>query len=61
MAFYSLDMTLSVGCRVKGAVATRFRIWATQQLREDIVKGFLLNDERLKNPDQPFDYFEKLT
>jgi len=61
MALYNLDMTLSVGYRVKSAVATRFRIWATQQLREYIVKGFLLNDERLKNPDQPFDYFEELT
>ena len=61
MTFYNLDMTLSVGYRVKSAVATRFRIWATQQLREYIVKGFLLNDERLKNPDQPFDYFEELT
>lgn len=60
-AFYNLDMILSVGYRVKSAVATRFRIWATQQLREYIVKGFLLNDERLKNPDQPFDYFEELT
>lgn len=61
MALYNLDMTLSVGYRVKSALATRFRIWATQQLREYIVKGFLLNDERLKNPDQPFDYFEELT
>ena len=61
MPFYNLDMILSVGYRVKSAVATRFRIWATQQLREYIVKGFLLNDERLKNPDQPFDYFEELT
>jgi hypothetical protein len=61
MTFYNLDMTLSVGYRVKSAVATRFRIWATQQLRDYIVKGFLLNDERLKNPDQPFDYFEELT
>lgn len=61
MTLYNLDMILSVGYRVKSAVATRFRIWATQQLREYIVKGFLLNDERLKNPDQPFDYFEELT
>jgi hypothetical protein len=45
---------------VKSAVATRFRIWATQRLREYIVKGFVLDDERLKNPDQPFDYFEEL-
>jgi hypothetical protein len=59
--FYNLDAILSVGYRVKSAVATRFRIWATQRLREYIVKGFVLDDERLKNPDQPFDYFEELT
>jgi hypothetical protein len=58
--FYNLDAILSVGYRVKSAVATRFRIWATQRLREYIVKGFVLDDERLKNPDQPFDYFEEL-
>lgn len=58
--FYNLDAIISVGYRVKSAVATRFRIWATQRLREYIVKGFLLDDERLKNPDQPFDYFEEL-
>jgi hypothetical protein len=58
--FYNLDAILSVGYRVKSAVATRFRIWATRQLREYIVKGFLLDDERLKNPDQPFDYFDEL-
>ena len=52
--FYNLDAIISVGYRVKSAVATRFRIWATQQLREYIVKGFLLDDERLKNPDQPW-------
>lgn len=58
--YYSLDMIISVGYRVKSRVATRFRIWATQQLSEFIKKGFLLDDERLKNPDQPFDYFEEL-
>ncbi len=58
--FYNLDMIISVGYRVKSHVATRFRIWATQRLREYIVKGFVLDDERLKNPDQPFDYFEEL-
>lgn len=47
-AFYSLDAIISVGYRVKSGVATRFRIWATQRLREYIVKGFTLNDERLK-------------
>jgi len=57
---YNLDAIISVGYRVKSAVATRFRIWATQKLREFIVKGFVLDDERLKNPDQPFDYFEEL-
>ena len=59
--FFNLDMIISVGYRVKSVVATRFRIWATQRLREYIVKGFVLDDERLKNPDQPFDYFEELT
>lgn len=58
--YYNLDMIISVGYRVKSRVATRFRIWSTQRLREFIVKGFVLDDERLKNPDQPFDYFEEL-
>lgn len=58
--FYNLDMIISVGYRVKSRVATRFRIWATQRLREFLVKGFVLDDERLKNPDTPFDYFEEL-
>lgn len=58
--FYNLDMIISVGYRVKSLVATRFRQWATQRLREYIIKGFLLDDERLKNPDQPFDYFDEL-
>lgn len=58
--YYNLDMIISVGYRVKSRIATRFRIWATQQLSEFIKKGFLLDDERLKNPDQPFDYFEEL-
>lgn len=59
--FYNLDMIISVGYRVKSHVATRFRIWATERLKEYIVKGFTLDDERLKNPDSPFDYFEELT
>lgn len=58
--FYNLDAIISVGYRVKSNVATKFRIWATQRLREFIVKGFVLDDERLKNPDVPFDYFEEL-
>ncbi|HZU53161.1 MAG TPA: virulence RhuM family protein [Holophagaceae bacterium] len=59
--FYNLDVIISVGYRVKSHRGTQFRIWATQRLREYIVKGFVLDDERLKNPDQPFDYFEELT
>ena len=58
--FYNLDMIISVGYRVKSHIATRFRQWATHRLREYIVKGFTLDDERLKNPDQPFDYFDEL-
>jgi hypothetical protein len=48
--YYNLDMIISVGYRVKSLIATRFRIWATRQLREYIVKGFVMDDERLKNP-----------
>ncbi len=58
--FYNLDAIISVGYRIKSHIATKFRQWATHQLREYIVKGFVLNDERLKNPDLPFDYFEEL-
>ena len=58
--FYNLDAIISVGYRVKSAVATRFRQWATRHIREYIVKGFVLDDERLKNPDVPFDYFDEL-
>ena len=62
--FYNLDMILSVGYRVKSLIATRFRIWATQQLKEYIVKGFVMDDERLKNPSVNGvcvpDYFEEM-
>ena len=50
LEFYNLDMIISVGYRVKSLIATRFRIWATQRLKEYIVKGFTMDDERLKNP-----------
>ena len=50
LEYYNLDMIISVGYRVKSLVATRFRIWATQRLTEYIVKGFTMDDERLKNP-----------
>ena len=50
MTFYNLDAVISVGYRVKSLIATRFRIWATERLKEYIIKGFVLDDERLKNP-----------
>lgn len=49
-AHYNLDVVISVGYRVKSHRGTQFRIWATQRLREFIVKGFTMDDERLKNP-----------
>ena len=58
-AFYNLDAIISVGYRVRSTVATRFRIWATQRLREYIVKGFTLNDERLKEAGGG-NYFDEL-
>ncbi len=58
---YNLDAIISVGYRVNSTRGTQFRIWATQRLREYIVKGFVMDDERLKNPDLPFDYFEELS
>ena len=61
LEYYNLDLIISVGYRVKSNIATAFRQWATTHLREYIVKGFVLDDERLKNPDLPFDYFEDLT
>ncbi len=59
--FYNLDAIISVGYRVNSAQATRFRIWATNTLREYIIKGFVLDDERLKNG-RHFgkDYFDEL-
>jgi len=48
--YYNLDVIISVGYRVKSHRGTQFRIWATQRLREFIVKGFTMDDERLKNP-----------
>jgi hypothetical protein len=59
LTYYNLDVIISVGYRVKSTVATRFRIWATQRLRELIVKGFTIDDERLKEPANDR-YFEEL-
>ncbi|MBI4331017.1 MAG: virulence RhuM family protein [Chloroflexi bacterium] len=59
--FYNLDMVLALGFRVRSPVAVRFRRWAADKLKEYIVKGFVLDDERLKNPKIGNDYFEELT
>ncbi|HWF62007.1 MAG TPA: virulence RhuM family protein [Nitrospira sp.] len=60
--FYNLDVIISVGYRVKSHRGTQFRLWATQRLREYIVKGFTMDDERLKNPPGKgqTDYFDEL-
>ena len=47
--FYNLDLIISLGYRIKSKIATQFRIWATERLKEYIVKGFTMDDERLKN------------
>ena len=61
VSYYNLDAIISVGYRVNSAQATQFRIWATQTLREFIVKGFVLDDERLKlNKRFGKDYFDEL-
>lgn len=59
--FYNLDAIISVGYRVNSSQATTFRIWATERLKEYIIKGFTMDDERLKNPNNIFgkDYFEE--
>src|SRR3989344_2873176 len=59
--FYNLEVIISVGYRVSSNQGTAFRKWATERLSEYVVKGFVIDDERLKNPDVPFDYFEELT
>ena len=58
---YNLDAIISVGYRVNSTQATQFRIWATERLKEYIIKGFTMNDEKLKDPDNTFgkDYFEE--
>ncbi len=58
---YNLDMVLALGYRVRSQAGVRFRQWASAQLKEFIVKGFLLDDERLKKPGQGRDYFDELT
>ncbi|MDR4652703.1 MAG: virulence RhuM family protein [Nitrosomonas sp.] len=50
LEYYNLDAIISVGYRVNSIRGTQFRIWATRQLKEYIIKGFVMDDERLKNP-----------
>jgi hypothetical protein len=57
--YYNLDIIISVGYRVKSPQGTQFRIWATQRLREYIIKGFTLNDERFKSGSS-MNYFNEL-
>ncbi len=57
--YFSLDIILAVGYRTNSAIAIKFRRWATQTLKEYIIKGFVLNTERLKNP-RGWDYFDEL-
>ncbi len=60
VTFYALDMILAIGFRVRSKRGTQFRQWANQNLKEYMVKGFVMDDERLKNPDGRPDYFDEL-
>lgn len=60
VVFYSLEMIIAVGYRVRGIRGTQFRQWATEHLTEYLVKGFTMDDERLKDPDGRPDYFDEL-
>jgi hypothetical protein len=60
VTFYALDMVLAIGYRVRSKRGTQFRIWATENLKNYMIKGFLMDDERLKNPDGRPDYFDEL-
>ena len=58
--FYNLDLVIALGFRVRSPAAVRFRQWAADRLKEYIVKGFVLDDERLKRTDRAADYFDEL-
>ena len=60
VAFYALDMILAIGFRVRSKRGTQFRIWANKNLKEYMIKGFVMDDDRLKNPDGRPDYFDEL-
>lgn len=60
VTYYSLEMILAIGYRVHSIRGVQFRQWATRHLSEYLVKGFTIDDERLKNPDGRPDYFDEL-
>jgi len=60
VTYYSLEMILAIGFRVRSKRGTQFRIWANANLKEYMIKGFVMDDERLKNPDGRADYFDEL-
>ncbi|EIM78544.1 virulence protein [Nitritalea halalkaliphila LW7] len=60
VTFYALEMILAIGFRVRSKRGTQFRQWANQNLKEYMIKGFVMDDERLKNPDGRPDYFDEL-
>ena len=60
VAHYSLEMILAIGFRVRSKRGTQFRQWANKNLSEYMIKGFIMDDERLKNPDGKPDYFDEL-
>ena len=60
VAFYSLDMILAIGFRVRSKRGTQFRQWANRNLKEYMIKGFVMDDDRLKNTDGRPDYFDEL-
>ena len=60
VAFYSLEMILAIWFRIRSKRGTQFRIWANQNLKEYMIKGFLMDGERLKNPNGRPDYFDEL-
>jgi hypothetical protein len=60
VTFYSLDMILAIGFRVRSKRGTQFRRWANRNLKEYMIKGFVMDDDRLKNPDGRPDYYGEL-
>ena len=60
VTYYNLEIILAVGFRIRGKRGTEFRIWANTILKEYLKKGFVMDDERLKNPNDRWDYFDEL-